>query len=418
MAIIFFFLSSLFAGQFNIDEYVKKSLDLSYSVKEYQENLDIAKSEYISSFSSMYMPSAYYSLSDIPYSDAKTRFSLSTRDMDSQLSLSYKLFNNFYDSIDLKVAFLLRKQAEMNLWLKKQDVAFTAMNKYCNVLKNKKILDVMKVQEKSYQDEYEKSKQYYKEGLRSYSDLLKSELNFKNAQLSSVYYENVYKNSMMDLNYAIYLDPLEKFELSEIVFDENLKEGMEEAVDYAIKNRKELKISENNIKIKELEFKKKYIGLFPKFSADLGYSRSEMFSIGNSSLKNNSYFLKLSMIYTFGNEIFSKNKEYVSSKIYLEREKRNIEELKLSIKKEVISLFLDLNYSFKKYEVSKSNAEISKTNLEIIKQKYSEGKASIIDLIEAQKDDMSAQSNLAESYYNLYLKKAELDKAMGKEIWR
>lgn len=421
MKILFFllFTGNIFAENYNIESYISRTLSTSHAVKEYAENARISANSYSSALAALYIPSAQYSISDSPWSSSRSGFALRERDFSSQISLSYNFFNNFSDSIDLRQAALNRASAERSLWLKKQETVYSAMKRYCDVLKYSKLLEVTRASEKSYSDEYEKSMQYYKEGLRSYSDLLKSELNYKNARLSSLYYENLYKNALMEFNYAIYEDPLAEVKLSEIVFDESLPdESLSVAVKYALENRRDLMNYEDSLKVKELELRRKLINYFPQFSALAEYSRSEVFGLGNTYGPKDNYSLTLSMKIPFGYELFSKRENYDSARFYLEREKRALEEMRLSIKKEVASLALDLSYALEKYGVSRTNSEISKNNLEIIKQKYSEGKASVIDLIEAQKDDLSAKSDLAESYYDLYLKKAEYDKALGRALWR
>ncbi|GAB4029882.1 MAG: hypothetical protein Fur0012_04890 [Elusimicrobiota bacterium] len=233
--IIVLFAGNLCAESYDIESYISRALSTSHAVKEYAENAKISANSYSSALAVLYLPSAQYTISDSPWSFSRSGFALRERDFSSQISLSYNFFNNFSDSIDLKQAALNKASAERSLWLKKQETVYSAMKRYCDVLKYSKLLEVTRASEKSYFDEYEKSAQYYKEGLRSYSDLLKAELNYKNARLSSIYYENLYKNALMEFNYGIYEDPLAEVKLSEIVFDESLpRESLAEAVKYAL----------------------------------------------------------------------------------------------------------------------------------------------------------------------------------------
>lgn len=417
-AILLFYTFSA-AEVFDIDSYIKKALSLSYEVKEEKENLEIAQRDYFSNVSKLYFPEIYYNLGSTLYSDLKTNFSLNKNDFSSKFYLNYNFFNNFKDKLLLEIAYLKKKQAENRLWLKKQEITLDAIKKYCDLLKNYKLLEVMKANEDSYATEYEKSKIYYSQGLRSYSDLLKSELNLKNAQLSTIYAQNLSKTSLMEFNYRIYEKPLTDNIAKEISFDENIEIlPLEKAIEEALKSRKELEIYNDDLKIKEKELKKNYIGKFPDIRLDFSYSRSEIFGLGNTPGRNNNYGLVFSLSMPFGASLYDKYKDYSNALIYKERVNREIEQLKLSIEKEVISSYLDLEYAKKKYEVSKTNVEISKMNLEIIKSKYGEGKASVVELIEAQKDDLQAQSNLAESFYEFYKSLVLYNKAIGKQLWK
>ena len=418
-----FFLAILVAApvlarRFDVNSYVKEALASSHEVREKAESLEIQKDEYVSALAGMYLPHIYYTLSDIPYSESRTAFAVKKKEMSSDLSLTYNLFNNFSDKVSLEISKINRTRAGRALWLKKQEITLKAVKKYCEVLKAKRLMGVVKANEASYADEYQKALQYYKEGFKSYSDLLKSDLNLKTAQLSALSSENYYRNSLMDLNYAVYADPQEENLLAELDFDTSLRIlPVEESLVTAMGRRQEILLYEENIRIRELEKNRRLKGYLPQLSADLAWSRSELFGLGDVTGRSDAYYLKFSLTMPLGSDLFDRNKDYMSSKIYLEREKRALSELRLSIKKEIISVSLEFFYAKKKYEVSSVKADISRNNLEIIKQKYSEGKASILDLIEAQKDDLSSQSDLAESYYDLYIKAADYGAAVGKQLW-
>ncbi|MEW5951491.1 MAG: TolC family protein [Elusimicrobiota bacterium] len=419
LLLFLFFIPSLRAEKYDIDSYVKKVLSVSNEIKYYEENLQLKKKASASAFAALYIPSAYYKFSSDLYSSSKKNFSLEKDYSSSDLIFSYDIFSNLSSSFDFKKSKIELDSANRDLWLKKQEVIYSAMKKYCDALKYAKLLEVNKASEKSYADEYEKSSQYYKEGLRSYSDLLKSKLNYKNAKLYSVYSENAYKSSLMELNYGIYEDPLNKNELSDISQEFLEKQlGYEEAVKYAVENRKELQNLKAEEKYLILELKKKTGDYLPLLNLSAQYSRVGIFNFSPAPSPKESYLLNLSLKIPFGAELFSKSENYNLAYTALERKRREITEYELKIKKEVLTLALELDYALEKYEVSKTNSEISKNNLEIIKQKYGEGKASVLELIEAQKDDLSAQSGLAESFYDLYLKRAEYKKALGIDLER
>jgi len=410
-----FFPSMSFA--YDINSYIQKVLSVSNEIKKYEEDLEISKKEYASSLLSLYFPEIYYTLKNTPYSDSQKKIEIKDKNFESVLSLNYNLFNNFKDKISKDASYLAMKLVEDNLWLKKQELAYDAMELFCSALKNEKLLEVMKANEKSYEEEYIRSQQYYKTGLRSYSDLLKSELNYKNAMLSTLFYENNYKNAIMSLSYKIYEDPLTELSLvpiKDISFPQ-LPE-LEKAVDIALANRREIKTYQTMMELKMKEYKKKKIALWPDLKADFSYSDYEIFSLG-PSVSAPSYYLKLSLSFPLGHSFYDRHKEALEYKYYLNRAGRDLFALKLQIKKEVAENARAYRYALKKYDVSRTNVEISGSNLEIIKTKYAQGNISIIDFIEAQKDDLQAKSNMAESFYDLYLAYYAYKKSIGEQLW-
>jgi len=305
-----------------------------------------------------------------------------------------------------------------DLWLLKQEISFKSINVYIDYLKATKMLEVSKASEQSYIEEYEKTKNYYNEGLKSYSDLLKSELNMKTAQLYTISRQNYLKNSLMDLNSLYYEDPLKDEKISDIKFEENIELPDEnKSIETALENRKEIYNLKKELEIKENSLRKAKIFSYPYLKLDLSYTKNNIFDI--SYIKGSDSRLFLSLNYDFGpSALVSKSNEIFAKKVELEQLKRKLIEEEISIKKEVISSILSLSYSIKRYEVSKIKAKISAENLKIIKEKYAQSKVSIIDLIDAQKDELDAQTELAQSYYDLYLSFMSYKKAIGEKLWK
>jgi outer membrane protein TolC len=52
-----------------------------------------------------------------------------------------------------------------------------------------------------------------------------------------------------------------------------------------------------------------------------------------------------------------------------------------------------------------------------VKSRYAEGRSGIIELADAQNDELQAQSDLANALYDLLLARASYDKARGRQLW-
>jgi outer membrane protein len=414
-ALICFISSQLFSLEISLDDYIKKALDTSTEIKNYKDQKEIAKKEYLNTVYQSYIPDVYYTLSSNLYSDTK-KFSINDDETSSSLNLSYNLFNNFKDKFTVDFQFIDIAIAEANLWLNVQDTIYNAISRYADLLKNKKMIEVSRSNMESYLDQYEKTKIYYSQGLKSYSDLLKSELNYKDSELFYTQNENLEINSLINFNIAIKDDPVSAKNPLEIVFDESQGiAGIDESIEKGLKNRKEIYIKEKEIEKKEKELKKSYATLYPDTKLDFSYAKNKIFSIGSGE---KTYAMSFSLSFPITSGIYTKDKNYYEANIYLAETRRDLDDLKLSIKKEIISAIYQFSYAKKSYEVSKIKAKISNDNLEITKQKYYEGNASVIDLVDAQKDQLNSQTDLANSYYDLYLAMVYYKKVIGEELWK
>ena len=126
----------------------------------------------------------------------------------------------------------------------------------------------------------------------------------------------------------------------------------------------------------------------------------------------------MSLSLPIGLGTFADRNANLSASIELSRVERSLQEAELNVKKEIIAAWHSRELALKSYELAKMTAEISAQNLAIVREKYSQGRASMIELTDAQRDDLSSQNSLANSFFNLLLNRISYDKTVGRRIWR
>ena len=410
-----------FADSWTLEKYKSEVFKASHDIKKADEDFEIYKKKYISNMAAFYLPTVTLSASDSPYSvynDPRWRFNKG--DVTAGAAVNWNLFNNFKDKLSLDSSFLSKEIYNSILWQEKQRVTSNAMNVYYGVLRKKRLLDVVRASLKSYQEQYDKVQNYYKEGLKSYSDVLKSELNVRSGQLSEATSLEDYSNSLMDFNLSLFREPEHEAELEDFVSCSTaaLLPGPD-GVKYALDHRPELDIGRFELRQAELSSRRAVISEFPDFSVDAYYNRQNLGSFGTlpAGTANPSYWLGLSLTLPLGPKTFSNMSVAFEARTGLERAGRSLYNTELSIRREIVSARLALKTALKRYEVSGMKAGISKQNLEIVQGKYNEGRSSMIELADAQSDDLSSQSELANSLYDLLLAKANYDKAEGRQLW-
>jgi TolC family type I secretion outer membrane protein len=91
------------------------------------------------------------------------------------------------------------------------------------------------------------------------------------------------------------------------------------------------------------------------------------------------------------------------------------EQSKKDITTEVEQSYLNLTSSLEQLTASKSNVTMAQKNLEVAKAKYQQGLAIPIEITNAQTSYSEALANNAQSLYDSYIARAQLNKAMGKK---
>lgn len=410
------------AATWTLDSYLKEVYSVSHDLKTAQEGVELSRSSYLSELVSFYMPAVTLNVSNTPYSSANSpRLSFNRNKTTAGVSASLNLFNNFKDKLGLDSAKLDRDGSEISLFSARQDLTISALSAYYSVLRQGQLLKVARASLVSYEEQYKMVQAYYKDGLKSYSDVLKSELNFRSSELSSMSYAESYRNSVMAFNALIYREPEEEVELAEVTGVSDLSmPDLRADLDYALANRPDLQKARLVLKQKEIAGKIAYIGWFPDVSVDANYSRNGLPGVGGeiTEAQNPYYSAGLSISLPIGPGTYSDINANLSARIALAVSRRALQDSELTAKREIITAWHSRELALKSYDVAKMTAEISAQNLAIMKEKYADGKASMIELDDAQNDDLNSQNNLANSFYDLLLNRASYDKTAGRKIWR
>ena len=409
------------AQTWSTSTYMGAALNRSHEIKKSGESVDIARNSYIKAFSDAFIPSLTFSALNTPYSVYNTpKLDINKNNTTVNTALRLNLFNSFKDKKAVNISSVSRDISEVNLLLKKQQIALYSLGRYYDVLRKKKLLEVVKASKRSYEEQYEKVKHYYENGMKSLSDLLKSDLNYRNSQLREIGALKNYKTSMMSFNIPLYISPGSKVNISDIDtrYEKKLPD-MKADIKYALENRPEMRVAKLALKKSLLEKSKASLSALPDFSVYANWDKAGFGGIGRaaSGVTDPTYSINASLSIAIGPETVSDRNNLIASKIKLNENSRYIELLEFEIEKEIISEYLSLETALKTHEVSKMKAEISKQNLKIVNQKYSEGQSGMIELVQAQDDDLNSQSEFANSFYDLLLSRARYDKAMGKQLW-
>lgn len=421
LALLLAFASPAAASNWTLDGYLKEVYSVSHDLKQAEETVQLARSSYMSSLASFYLPAVLLSASNTPYSSSNSPRLLFSKDRTSAgVSASLNLFNNFHDKLGLDSSRLDRNSSDIALFTARQDLTLSGLNAYYDVLRKKQLLKVADAGMASYEEQYKKAQQYYKDGLKSYSDVLKSELNFRSSQLTQMRYVEDLRNSVMAFNTLVYRQPEEAADLAEVPGASDTSMPVLEAdLAYAMSERPDLRQSRIALEQKKIARKQAYIGWFPDFSVDAAYNRQGLFGLGNpaSGTQNPTYSVGMSLSLPIGPGTFSDINSNLSAAISLARSERALLEAGLKAKREIIAAWHSRALALKSYEVAKMSADISAQNLAIVTEKYSQGRASMIELNDAQRDDLNSQNSVANSFFDLLLDRIAYDRTVGRKIW-
>lgn len=328
---------------------------------------------------------------------------------------------------------------------------YTVKNNYYAVLAAKAAMDVNRANVQINTRNYQRTKAYFDEGLRSKIDLVNAEVYLSDSKVSLVQSEKQYKNAIVQLNNSMYIAyapeyeikntetfnfkrneiPVnltkisEKKDLSKLpkdVQDATLTSSVEKldvidsfkftpfpytfekSVELAIENRPDLKAYENTLKAMKqslLYVKRQY---YPQLTGSAGYS----FRDSNST---NAFNMGITLNTSVN--IMGQKSEVDAAKIQVELAKNEIDLLKQNIYFEVQAAYIDMIQLEKQIPLLAVKVKQTLENLELADGRYFVGIGDYIELQDAKVNYNNAQQAYVEAVYNYNVARSALEQSIA-----
>lgn len=339
-----------------------------------------------------------------------------------------------------------------------QEVINTVYNikcKYYAVLAAKAILEIEKANVQINERNYQRTKAYFDEGIRSKIDLVNAEVYLSDSKISLVNAETEYKNAIIALNNAMYVAyapeysikstdsfnfehnylPVNlvkitdykdisnlpdavynaalttKVEKTEVLKDYVFKKypmTFDESINYAYENRFDLKSMDATKKAMEqalLVVKREY---YPELSAGVGYGYMR-----NLMNENGSFDISLDLS-TSVNPMQTKHK-IDNAKIQVEMVQNDIEELKQNIYFDIQKTYIEMVALEKQIPLNEVKVRQTLENLELADGRYEVGLGDFIEVQDAKVNYNNAQNTYVKTIYNYNISRATLEKEIALE---
>lgn len=328
---------------------------------------------------------------------------------------------------------------------------FEVKTNYYGVLAARAAVDINKAYVDINERNYQRTKAYFDEGIKSKIDLVNSEVNLSQSKVSLVDAEKAYKSSMVKLNNSMYvafapeyeIAPTESFkfkdglylinpdeldqqsdlsivpksvndatltahaEKADIVTDYKFEEfpyTFEESVDIAYKNRPDIKAYEATYKAMKENLKYVKSEYYPSINAKAGYG----FRDQNST---NSFNVGVNV--TSSVNIMGKKYEIDAAKYQVELAQNEINLLKQNVYFEVQNLYISMIELERQVPLIAVKVRQTLENFELADGRYFVGLGDYIELQDAKVQYNNAQHSFVEIIYKYNVARAALEKAIA-----
>jgi outer membrane protein TolC len=300
------------------------------------------------------------------------------------------------------------------------DLRYNVVNSYYGVLRAQKLYDLSNDSLDMAKSHLNQVKAMYVAGTATKADVLRSEVQVANTELSLTKAENALDlakdafNNVLGRSLELPVDLSEKEIAHEIVKPKPYSDCLAVVFDVNpdwITFQLNKKINQKNVDVASS-------GYYPAISLVGTYANNKNEYVKNDFLNTNynSWTLLLNGSWTLfdGFSTASKIKEAGANLAAIEA---NEELTKNGIVLEVKDACLNLNSAVNSISSAKKAVESADENYRISREKYKSGIGSNLEMIDAQTALTEAKTNLYQAQFDYQIAKAKVNKALGKEIY-
>lgn len=335
--------------------------------------------------------------------------SLSLNGYEHSLQLTQNLFNGFgttHES-DYNKARILA--AAYHYVENANDVAFNFTTAYINALKTRDIMSVAQSNVKYNDDIVIKVEKLFNAGLTTRSEVEKADTSLSLAKSNFVVAMNNLDDALFNLE-RIYGKKVAPAQLQELSFSGELPDSIEEMREYAQLHNPSILVNDYNIKAAQAQKQVVQKGYYPSIDAFARQSWAN--NVGGMPGNDDRFKAGLTLNYNLyrggaDESQIHKNLSKINQESETKRDNlRKLDEqgsLSWSAKKNLADQLVHL----KRYEIS------SKRTLELYQKEYDLGRRTLLDLLTAQSDHVSAQTQIIRAENDLMLAHYRILDSMG-----
>ncbi len=300
--------------------------------------------------------------------------------------------------------------AKQDSHVKKKDVVRDVTNKYFQVLKANKLVEITRSSRDLIRSHLDNVNAYFEAGILSKNDQLSAEVSLANAENFLIRANNGYELAKSSLNYSLNRDVNTPVLLEDIDENEGVTQNVDlnSSFDRALTGREELVIADNAKKIGEALIMIEKSALWPQIYFIGAYTRT-----GDEIPLDEENF---SALFTLELDIFDWGEtghNIDNARIGLKVARENETIIKNSIRLEVKAAFLRLKQAHEEINATKQAIRQAEENMRIYKEKCEVKAATSTDVLDANNLILRSRINYYQALYDFHIAKVDLKRAVG-----
>lgn len=416
-------MSSVLVATMTLAGYMGLALEFSPEVRAARASLDAAAARHRSAAGQLYLPSLSAEAQTNPWGYDPLwggRFHswrLRSSDTAYAAGATWNVFDSFFGWRRTRQASFEREAAEAFLQEAAQDRALEAARSFLDLFVAQKLMGVAEGDVQAQRAQYELTRDLYKNGMKSRSDLLKSETDWRSSQIRLLDARAESRRALFHFNVLVERAPESAAQLAE----PGPVPAAGGSVGEALRRRPELRRTQLELDAARSRSGERLQGLLPRLSADARFSTRRDPTFGDPALGSGrsrpNYWLALTLSLPAGFNGWSQAQDWLGARAEVRRLEAGRQALSRRVREEFVFAGIGLEQASESLRIGKERELIARDNLEIVTQQYREGSADVIRLAQARLDYREAQVASARLARDVQLRWLEHRRASGEALW-
>ncbi|RME25490.1 MAG: TolC family protein, partial [Candidatus Zixiibacteriota bacterium] len=305
--------------------------------------------------------------------------------------------------------------AKLNVLASEQDMILAVKTSYYAYLAAAQNLTVQEEAVKRAEEQLKLIQSRYDLGSAAKSDVLKQKVQYGNDQLALLSARNALTTARANLAYTIGVDPRRDWKFSTEYVKREYDGTLDEAISFGLSHRPSLLANEKDVAAASHGVRSalsKYLPTVGVFFDFTDFNGTQAFPVVfDYSFNNYTYGFNISLNIFDG---FLRERQVTAAKVQRNTARARLADLRNQTISDIQTIYLDIEQLKKQQQVAGENVDAATEDLRITQERYNLGAASILDLLDAQVSLKEAQVARIRVDFDLNLKVAQLEQAMGK----
>ena len=328
------------------------------------------------------------------------------------LTLNWTIFDGLNNLITYKKLKETKEVAQINSIATAEEIISEVITSYYEILRQKEILKTLRESIAISEQRVKIAEEKYKVGTASKTELLQAKADL-NADMNALMKQEIaLKNAKINLNLIIGRDPEIDFDITDTIQVRDL--SLDVLLAQAEERNTLLLNFKKNKEIAQINLASVRAKMFPLVNFFAGYSFARLQSQAGfiASNQNLGFNYGFSVSFNIFNGLNSL-REYENARIEIINSDIKFDQVRNEVKAQILKNYESFKTSLRLIELEKENLEIARENVEIALERYRLGVLTPLELREAQKTYIDAESRLISALYQAKLTEIELLKLSG-----